>query len=300
MLRKFVACLLMSAGIVSAAEYRMVVPFAPGAQSDIAARQVAQAFERITGDKMVVESIPGADSIIGINHFKNTPGVDVLWTASSIVAYNPVVKDNLPYSNDDFDHIIYVGTSPSIWLVAANSKYKTISDVFAAPPEFVGSNSSVGELNTIAVNRQKKAEIKYVPFKGAPDVLINVVNNTLPAAMIHVNSSLIELTKAGKIHILGSSYSKSFNIDGVDIPSIKQKTGVQQFNGFVGLSLRPGLDATRAQALKRGLWAAVQDAETKQKLQQLYILPDSSNDPKWINEHYEQVRAEARLYSKTK
>lgn len=291
--------LLAVSTLVNATEYRMVVPFAAGAQSDVAARAIAQSFENLTGDKIVVENFPGADSIIGINHFKNNQDIDIIMTSSSIVSYNPAIRDDLPYSDSTFDHIIFVGTSPTIWLSDSKGKLKTINDLMAMPPAFVGGNSSAGQIN-VQCFAKEKGNVTYVPFKGAPDVPVNVINGSTGAGVMSVSTTLIELAKAGKVIVLGSSYKSEIDIDGVTIPSIPEKTGLKQLNGFLIISLRPNMNTERANQLKRGLWSAMQESSTKEKLKKLYILPDKTNDVNWISKHIQEAKIQSKTCLKNK
>ena len=52
-----------------AEEYRMIIPYSAGSQADVASRVIVKNFERITGDRILIEILPGADSVIGINAF---------------------------------------------------------------------------------------------------------------------------------------------------------------------------------------------------------------------------------------
>jgi len=280
-----------------AADFKMVVPFAPGSQSDIAARQIAQSFERITGNNLIVESLPGADGIIGVTHYKNNHDVDMIWLGASIVSYAPANKDDLPYKDTDFNHIIFVGTAPTVWITKSDSKIKKAEDLLTNMPEFVGGNSGVGEMNVTTFKKEKKVNSTYVPFKGAPDVLVNTMNGTISAGVMGVTTTVIEMQKADKINIIGSSYKNDVIIEGVTIPSVSKKTGVAQFNGFVSIATKPNLSSEKIAILKQGLWQALQDNETKDKLRKLYILPDSSNDQKWMTQHFQDMKAQAKLYS---
>lgn len=300
MFRKLLLMLIFCTSFSAvAAEYRMVVPFAPGSQSDLAARQIALAFEKHTGDKILVESVPGGDSVLGVNHFKNTPNIEIFWTAASIVSFQPATKDNLPYSDEDFDHVLYVGAAPNMWIANSNSKYKTLNDLFTYPPEFVAGNSSLGDTNVKLLNKQKKFKASFVPFKGAPEAVLNVANGSVPLGAININPGMIEMIKAGKLVVLGSSHTKDITVDGITFPSIRQKTGLQQVSGFNGIDLKPGMDPVRAEKIKQGFWLALQDPETKEKLKQLAIVPDPSNDQKWIKNFYEEVKNQVR-YSVSK
>lgn len=289
-LNKLVATLLFLAGIAHAQEYKMVVPFGPGSQTDSAARQVAIAFERNTGHKIVVETIPGADSITGINHFKAS-NAEIVWLGAGPLVYNPVLKKDLPYDPvKDFDHVMYVGTTPFYYIVGPNSKIASVKDLINKPPEFAGVNTAVGSANILALNREARSKIQTVPFKGSPDVILAVANGTIEMGIVGITTGLVELAKAGKITIIGTTHREATVISGHRVASVTQQTGIPQFSGFFTVALRPGLDPQRAAALRQNLWAAVQDPESQEVLRRLFVFADASNDVKQITNYYQEQR----------
>lgn len=300
MLSKLIVTLLLSVGLAQAAEFRMVVPFAPGSQSDSAARKVAQTFEKITGNNVVVETIPGADSIIGINHFKTT-AADVIWLGPGPLVYNVVLKKDLPYDPDvDFDHVMYVGTTPFYYIVSAGSKISNPKDLLTKMPGFVGINTSVGAANLLPFGQEHHSKPQAVNFKGSPEVILAVANGTVEMGVIGITSSVVELARAGKISIIGTTHKESVMLDGQRVPSVSQQTGVPQFSGFFAIAIRPGMDSNRANVLRQGLWNSVQDPETQDRLRQLFVFSDSSNDVKHITNFYKDLRSRYKKYNEGK
>lgn len=68
LLLAFLAMLTMS---MAHAEYRMIVPQAPGGGTDIWARIVAKEWEKKLGEKIIIVNIPGFNDIPGFNKFHN-------------------------------------------------------------------------------------------------------------------------------------------------------------------------------------------------------------------------------------
>lgn len=296
---KLMAVLLALTSFAHAEEFRLVVPFGPGSQSDAAARAVIQTFERNTGHNVVVETIPGADSIIGINHWKSTQA-DLIWLGPGPLVYNVVLKKDLPYNADtDFDHLIYVGTTPFYYIVNSASKIQGPKDIVVKNNGFAGVNTSVGTANVSALNHDQRTKIQPVPFKGSPEVIMAVANGTVDLAVIGITASVVELARAGKISIVGTTHRESVTIDGVRVPSVSQQTGIPQFSGFFAIAARPGMDARRLAILRQGLWTAVQDSETQEKLRRLFVFADSSNDVRQITNFYQELRTRYRKFEKT-
>ena len=297
MLRKLIVSLLMVAGLAQAEEYKMIVPYAPGSQADIGARVIIKNFERITGDKIFMELMPGADAIVGINHFKNTKA-DLIWLGSGASIYAPAINKNLPYDPDvDFDHILYVGTAPAVWFTRPGTKLKSVTDLANNMPAFVGTNANHGASNVLIVNRDRGSKSEITMFKGSPDVVIAVANGTIDLGIVNPTPGMIELAKAGKVTILGSTYHEDITIDGVVFPSVSKRTKMHQLNGATEIAARPGMDPARLEKLRQGLWAAVKDPDTQEKLRTVFVMPDASIDQRWITKFIQDTRERFRRYA---
>lgn len=295
---KIFAILFAMMSIAHAEEYKMVVPYAPGSQADTATRVIIKNFEKITGDKILIELLPGADSIIGINHFKNSRA-DLIFLGSGASIYAPVVNKNLPYNPDtDFDRILYVGTAPAIWLSRPGTKVKTINDLATNMPAFVGTYASHGVSNIIIANHILGTKAEVTMFKGSPDVVLAVANSTIDLGVTNPTPGMIEMAKAGKLAVVGSTYHEDITIDSVAIPSVSKRIKLPQFNGSTEIAARPGMDPAKLEKLRQGLWAAVRDPETQEKLRSLFIMPDATINQQWINQYTKDVRERFLKYSK--
>lgn len=298
MLRKLFVALLLVAGIAQAEEYKMIIPYAAGSQADVASRIIIKNFEKLTGDKILIELAPGADSVIGINQFKNSKA-DLIFLGSSASIYAPVVKKDLPYDPDvDFDRILYVGTAPAVWFTRPGTNIKTTGDLVNHLSPFVGTNASHGTANVAAINKEKGTKSEIVLYKGSPETITAVIGGSIDLGIVNPTSAMIELAKAGKITLVGSTYHNDISIDGVPIPSVSKRVKLHQFNGSTEIAARPGMDPARLEKLRQGLWAAVKDSETQEKLRSIFIMPDATIDQRWIINNTREIRERFNRYTK--
>src|SRR5690606_38696255 len=82
---------------------RLVVPFAPGGNTDVLARQIASQIEKDLGQPIIVDNRPGAGGTIGGNHVAHaTPDGYTLVIRSSpqLAAVSPLVSANYVPSKD--------------------------------------------------------------------------------------------------------------------------------------------------------------------------------------------------------
>src|SRR3974377_1334239 len=113
-------CAILSAALIglfahcaAADEYparpvKLIVPFAPGAGTDLTGRIVADELGKRLGQQFVVEDKPGAAAQLGTDFVAKAEadGYILLWTVSDGLSVLPAVKLSLPYKvPEDFAFI---------------------------------------------------------------------------------------------------------------------------------------------------------------------------------------------------
>jgi tripartite-type tricarboxylate transporter receptor subunit TctC len=280
--------------------YRLMVTAPPGSVSDVATRAVQHQFNLNNQGRatLMIENVPGADGIVGINRYKNG-GYDAVMTASSYNVFNYVFRKDVPYTEKDFNHIIYLGTLPGVWITAAsNTSLISPDDLIKNYPAFVGHYATSWGLNDVIIRKEKKLSTTIVPYKGSPDLLIAVANRTVPVGIIALSPSVSSMAKDGKIRIIGGSNgtTQDFVYDDILIRSIHKDTGIPQIAGFLGLALSPNISNERSTFLKSELWKATQHPETRAKLQRASLWPDATNDMQFINKRMSTLNELAKKY----
>lgn len=273
-IKSLVLAICFICGIASATEYKMVVPFGAGSHGDITQRVVAERFNELTGDTIIIENKPGTVATPAINHMKANKDIDLISLAAGILVVDPVLKE-VGYTDNDYTPIIYVGTTPFVWI---SNTIKTPEDIIKQPPQFSGGNAGTGELNLKFLNKTKGTNIDYVSYKAAPEVIMGVASNQINLANVGMNTTIAQMHKTGKLNIVGSTYTKDIVVDGIKIPSLSTRLNVPQFNGFTIIAIRPGMDIDKQTKLKDGLWKAVHDPKTRERLKDLFFLADESDD----------------------
>src|SRR5690349_6170556 len=78
---------------------RMVVPFAPGGVTDIAARVIGQKLSEQWKQQVIVENRPGAGGVLGVDQVVRAPadGYTLLMATNGEFTINPAVFSKLPY-----------------------------------------------------------------------------------------------------------------------------------------------------------------------------------------------------------
>jgi len=77
---------------------RLMVPFPPGGATDIVGRLVAAKMQEVWGQPVVVESKPGAGTVVGTDYVaKSAPDGHTLGTVVTAYMINPSLRSDMPY-----------------------------------------------------------------------------------------------------------------------------------------------------------------------------------------------------------
>jgi tripartite-type tricarboxylate transporter receptor subunit TctC len=196
---------------------RILVPYAPGGISDIAARLVGGKLSEAWGQQVVVENRPGGNGFIAVSDTaRSAPdGYTLVMVTTGDVAINPVLFKDVPYDvGRDLAPIAAVSDAPMVLATNAANPYQSVSDVIAAAkakPDTLGvSTPGYGSINqlvleSIALNTGTK--FVHVPYKGGAPAAQALVAGDIPLAVL-ASSSAAPHVQSGHIRILAVTTAK--------------------------------------------------------------------------------------------
>jgi tripartite-type tricarboxylate transporter receptor subunit TctC len=190
---------------------RILVPYAPGGISDIAARIVGGKLTEAWGQQVIVENRPGGNGFIAVTDaVRSAPdGYTLVMLTTGDVAINPALFKDVPYDVDrDLAPISAVSDAPMVLATNGDSPYKTVADVVAAAkaqpgiinvctPGYGSINQLV--LESIAFNTSTK--FVHVPYKGGAPAGQALVAGDIPLGIL-ASSSVAPFVPSGKIRVL--------------------------------------------------------------------------------------------------
>ena len=199
---------------------RMVVPFAPGAASDITGRLVAQKLAEGFGQSFVVDNRPGAGGNIGHELVARAPADGyTLVLANESLAINAALPRPLPFDTlRGFAAVSTVSMNPRVFVVIASSPYTSIRDFLAAARSKPGSirygSSGIGtgpHLAGALLSTMAKVELTHVPYKGAAPALADVVGGQIEtiASTILSAQPLIQSGRARALAVTSTRRSEA-------------------------------------------------------------------------------------------
>lgn len=153
----------------------IVLPFPAGANSDLAARPLADALSKALGQPVVVANKDGAAGTIGTNQVAaaQPDGYTLGFSAMGVVTAQPHLRDDLKYSAASFDYICQVTDVFVVASVSNESPHKSFVDLVAyiqANPEKVTYGhpgpGTVPNLLMRYLENENKLKLTAVPFRG--------------------------------------------------------------------------------------------------------------------------------------
>ena len=189
---------------------RMVVPFAPGGETDIFCRAIAQRLGEVLGQNIIVDNRAGATGIVGSEHVaRSAPdGYTLIFGTAATHALNVAVFKTLPYHPlRDFEPVAFVGSVPLVVFthpsMPSNLK-EFIAELKANPGKYSygAAGSSTSHLGIELLKNAAGFNAVHVPYKGTGPALQDTVSGQVQFMGGSIGVGL-PMLQAGRVHALG-------------------------------------------------------------------------------------------------
>jgi tripartite-type tricarboxylate transporter receptor subunit TctC len=190
---------------------KVVISVPAGGTIDLLVRVLADYIGKTHGQTIIVESRPGAGSIIAAEAVARAApdGNTLLVNSNGMMISSKIRKVNFdPLTS--YEPICYLVSSPQVIVINSDSPYRTLADFIDAARAKPGelSIASVGPLTTqhIAIERFKRlagVNLTYVPFTGGAPAINALLGGHLTAVFQNY-SEVAEQLNAGKLRALAT------------------------------------------------------------------------------------------------
>lgn len=245
----------------------LIVAFAAGGGTDLAARTIARFMERDLGVGVVVLNRPGAGGEIGFTElararpdghtigFINTPHIVTL-----------PIERRTRFQLSDFTLIANIVDDPGGLWVLSDSPYRSLADLLAAArarPEAIGyGTTGIGSDDHLAMLAlQRKADVRFlhVPFAGSAQVKQNLLSRAIPVAVMNVAEGVIE-QRQGVLRALAQMGESRWAPVG-DVPTLRE-LGFDVVEGSMrGMAAPAGMPPAALERLALSIRRTVEDPE---------------------------------------
>jgi tripartite-type tricarboxylate transporter receptor subunit TctC len=290
-LRAAVAAAILAAGSAALADsypskpVRIIIPFPPGATTDIVGRQLADKLGQQLGQNFIVENRPGGVGTIGAVAVQKSPpdGYTLLFSPSTLTTTPMTMKT--PYDAvKDFAPVALVAKAP---LAIAVNKNLPVTDVKslighakANPGKMtfaIGSTGSAGHLSTELLRRASGIDYLIVPYKGSTPAYQDLLGGQIDAFIDPILGS-VSYAKAGQLKVIAVT-SKTRLPSMPDVPAVAETVPGFEFYSWYGLWGPANLPADIARRLNAEVNKALAgEMRTKLEQQGLLVTPGSIDD----------------------
>ena len=283
------ACAAGTAASQQAQPIRIIVPFATGGPTDIAARVMAPFLTDFLKRTVVVENKPGATGVIGTELVARAApdGNTILFGTSSSMGSAPAITPKLPFDVvKDFVPVGMVATIDNVLVVhpsvPASNLREFVAYAKANPGKVAYGSSGIGStyhLGSALFAVQTGTQLNHVPYKGAGPAAQDLLAGHIQMMMDALNSAAPNV-KAGKVKAFGIASLKR-NAELPDVPTLAEQ-GVTggEFHQWLAFFLPAGTPKAIADKLNADLHRVLANPEVKERFNKLGMqtAPTSSDE----------------------
>jgi tripartite-type tricarboxylate transporter receptor subunit TctC len=205
----------IASGVAGAQQYpsktiRLVLPFPPGAPSDLVGRTIGQKLSEQMGQNLVPDNRAGAGGSLGLSIAAKAPpdGYTVLLTSPAI-ALTPLLYSNLSYDPvKDFTPVARLASIENVMLVHPSVPVRSLKEFIAlarsSPGKLNYGSGGPGTTNHLAnelLKSLEKLDMVHVPYKGATVATTALMGGEVDEVIVSV-ASVLPLIKAGRVRPL--------------------------------------------------------------------------------------------------
>ena len=287
------AALLACAGVCaqqksSASAYpekpiRVIVPFAPGGGLDLTARLIGQKITEKWGQNFVVDTRPGAATIVGTEIASRAlPDGYTILMITTTFAINPSLYKKLPYSPlKDFTPVTQLNSQPNVVVVSSTFQASSVKELIALAKTKRGELTfaspgagSAPHLSAELFQRMAGLQMIHVPYKGIPPAVTDLVGGRVTMLFTTTISAAPHI-KSGKLKALALTSAKRLP-SMPDVPTIAESLPGYQAEAFQGVVAPAGVPRAIVEKLSSEFAGIVKSREIAQRFEADGALPVGS------------------------
>jgi tripartite-type tricarboxylate transporter receptor subunit TctC len=253
---------------------RVIVPFAPGGGLDISTRLIAQKLIEKWGQNIVVDSRPGAATIVGTEiASKAAPDGYTLLMITTTFAINPGLYPKLPYDPfKDFTPVTQLNSQPSVIVVMPSFAGKSVKDLMALakakPGELTFATPGAGSAPHLSAEMFQRAaglSMIHVPYKGIPPAVTDVIGGRVTMLFTTTISAAPHI-KSGKLRAVAITSAKR-QPSMPDVPTVGETLPGYRAEAFQGMVTPAGVPQAIVNKLSAEVVRIVQLPDVAQRFQ---------------------------------
>lgn len=180
----------------------MILAFAPGGATDIAARILAVPLAKALGQPVAVENRPGAGGAIAATAVKAARADGhTLLVSSSVFVVTPSLNKQVGYDPlKDFLPVIEIGAAPNVLVVKPDSPINSVADLVAMAKKDASlisygspGSGTTPHLAAEVLKQRTGINMTHIPYKGALTAITDLVGGRLQVVSVSLTSVMPQI-----------------------------------------------------------------------------------------------------------
>jgi tripartite-type tricarboxylate transporter receptor subunit TctC len=251
---------------------RLVVPYPPGAGTDLHARALALKLTENLGQTVIVDNRGGGNGVLAMEYVaKSAPdGYTLVYALPAQYSVNPALYPKLAYDPiRDFEAIMLVVKAPLVLFTHPSLPVKSIDELIklakSRRDQLVlasAGSGSAGHLCLELFQRNAGVRILHVPYKGAAPSMIDLIAGQAQLSFL-AWSTAGQFVKSGKLRALGVTSAKRAAAL-PDLPAIAETLAGYDIANWYGLASPKSVQKQIVTKLNAEVLRVLQQPELRQ------------------------------------
>lgn len=191
---------------------RFIVPFAPGGNTDVQGRLIAQKLTEAWSQQVVVDNRAGAGGTVGVEMLAKAPadGYTIALASFGNILVGPSLFPKLGYDPlKDLAPVVLVSQPPGLLVINPGLPVKTVAELItyakANPGKLNYGSAGNGTWNHLFAEHFKALtgiQMTHIPYKGANPAVTDVISGQIQLSFAPFPAALPQI-KSGRLRVLG-------------------------------------------------------------------------------------------------
>jgi tripartite-type tricarboxylate transporter receptor subunit TctC len=285
----------------------LVIPYAPGDATDLAARPMADELSKLLKVPVLVINRAGAGGALGTENVAKAAkdGYTILYTTNATLIFRRVI-DPATATYDPLRDFVPLGLAtrvPNVLALRSGLPYKNLAEMVAFARKNPGQvrfgtagAGSVGDFTIATVNALTGAGLTMVPFKGASPAVTDVLGGHIEGVALALGVVSSHMRSGALKAIAISSRFPEFP----DVPTLAEQGYSQNIFGlWLGFFAPAGVPAEVATVLVPAIEKVVKDPGIAARLLPRGLVQEYASPELLLNEMREEYRTIEELAKKS-
>ena len=251
----------------------MILPYSPGAGTDVLGRMVTERLAKDTGGAFIMQHKPGATTTVAARQVaRSAPeGYTLFLGSAASFCLAPFSYKSLGYDPmDDFEHITLL--AESMYVLITSSRWKSLDELLQAAkrePDTLNYASwgigSTAHLAMLEVMERTGAKLMHVPYNASMPALMDVVGGRIDIMLCTLSTATAQVAGGGVNAVAALSNERLASMPKVPTVAEAGLDGLRA-PGWLSLEAPKGTPASILATVSSSVKAALNDSATRDLL----------------------------------